>query len=89
MAGENRIVIVITDERTVSHGCGFGLSASQMEMLANDVERLVRTVTGAPISRKGRKRTDDRTRGHGTRHLHGRTGRVLRMAGEATAADAV
>jgi hypothetical protein len=47
-------VIVLADERiAIAHATGFALSATQLESLTVDVERLIRQVAGSvPVRRK-------------------------------------
>jgi hypothetical protein len=63
------MIILIDGRRAISYVRGFGLSACQLELLAHDIERLVRTVTRAPVSGEGCGR---------------RRGRLLRLASEPT-----
>ena len=55
---EDTIIVLVDGRRTINYARGFGLSACQLELLANDVERLVRAVTGAHKSRKVRNQRD-------------------------------
>ena len=54
LENEDSIIILVDARRAINYARGFGLSACQLEMLANDIERLVRTVTRVHISRKER-----------------------------------
>src|SRR3954449_3781701 len=56
LESEDSIIILVDARRAITYARGFGLSACQLEMLANDIERLVRTVTRVHISRKERNR---------------------------------
>jgi hypothetical protein len=62
------MIILIDGRRAINYVRGFGLSACQLELLAHDIERLVRTVTRAP--------------GPGERSGR-RPGRLLRLASDA------
>ena len=44
------MIILIDGRRAINYVRGFGLSACQLELLATDIERLVRTVTRAKES---------------------------------------
>jgi hypothetical protein len=57
---EDSIIVLVDGRRTINYARGFGLSACQLELLANDVERLIRAVTGAYMGRKGRNQREQR-----------------------------
>lgn len=85
---EDSIVILMDGRRAINYARGFGLSACQLELLANDIERLVRTVTGAPTAGRDRKGHDQETgTDHGIEYRRA-PGRLLRMASEPAAQDA-
>ena len=64
------LIILIDRRRAINYARGFGLSPCQLELLAHDIERLVRTVTRAPVAREERGR---------------RRGRLLRLANRTNA----
>ena len=85
---EDAMLILVGDSRAVSYMHGFGLSSDQLELLALEIERTVRSVA-APSFKKRQARTA-RASGHDTRGsptLGRITGRVLRLAREPRAAD--
>src|SRR3954462_6636526 len=55
---EDSMIILIDARRAINYVRGFALSPCQLELLANDIERLVRTVTRAPASEEERERHD-------------------------------
>src|SRR3954471_6468852 len=71
---EDSMIILIDARRAINYVRGFALSPCQLELLATDIERLVRTVTGAPASAKQRERDDHDSRMDG-RIEHGRDAR--------------
>src|SRR3954466_6262463 len=86
---EDSMIIVIDARRAINYVRGSALSPCQLELLANDIERLVRTVTRAPASREEAERDDQEPR-MDRRLEHGRAarrepGRLLRMASEPAA----
>jgi hypothetical protein len=88
LESEDSIIILVDARRAINYARGFGLSACQLEMLANDIERLVRTVTGAQISRKESKQGEQENGmdgGAGQRHASPARGRCGRMADERSA----
>src|SRR3954469_16225352 len=80
---EDSMIILIDARRAINYVRGFALSPCQLELLAHDIERLVRAVTRAPASGKARERDDHESR-MDRRSEHGRRapGRLLRMASE-------
>jgi hypothetical protein len=88
LESEDSIIILVDARRAINYARGFGLSACQLEMLANDIERLVRTVTRAHISRKDRKQREQgngMAGGAGQRHASPDRGRCRCMADERSA----
>jgi len=63
LGSEDRLIFLMDGSRAVSYASGFGLSASQLELLAHDIERLVRAAT------RGRRPEKERTRGEQRRGL--------------------
>src|SRR3954471_22885756 len=59
---EDSMIILIDARRAINYVHGFALSPCQLELLANDIEHLVRTVTRAPASGRERKRDDQEPR---------------------------
>jgi hypothetical protein len=53
---EDAIIVLVDGSRAISYAHGFGTSPSQLELLALEIERRVRSVTGPPINigRSGR-----------------------------------
>src|SRR4051812_39314222 len=49
---EDSMIILIDARRAINYVRGFALSPCQLELLANDIERLVRTVTRAPAAER-------------------------------------
>jgi hypothetical protein len=47
---DDAFVILVDGQRAISYAAGFGLSGSQLEQLAADVERVIRSVAG-PVRR--------------------------------------
>jgi hypothetical protein len=55
--GEDTLLVLIDGRRAISYAAGFGLSASQLELVAIEVERVVRAITGkAPIAERKKRR---------------------------------
>jgi hypothetical protein len=57
---EDSIIVLVDGRRTINYARGFGLSACQLELLANDVERLIRAATGAANLRRRMSATQHR-----------------------------
>lgn len=59
---EDGIIVLFDGQRAVSYAAGFALSGSQLELLAVDIERLVRAETGmdAPTSRRHEREKNER-----------------------------
>ena len=83
---EDAVLVLYDDRRVVTYAEGFGMSASQLELLGVEVERLLRNVVGRKAPSSGEKR---RNRESHQRAWHadsvnvdnrGRNGRVLRLA---------
>src|SRR3954466_12334370 len=72
---EDSMIILIDARRAINYVSGSALSSCQLELLANEIERLVRTVTRVPASRRIEH-------GRGARR---EPGRLLRMASEPAA----
>jgi hypothetical protein len=61
---EDGILALFDGRRVVSFAQGFGVSASQLELLSVEVERALRNVVGAqPASRAERRRNRERNQG--------------------------
>jgi hypothetical protein len=56
---EDGLIILAGGQRVVSYGRGFALSAAQLELLAQDVERLIRSSAPGRPSRRTRGETRD------------------------------
>jgi hypothetical protein len=69
---EDSIIILMDARRAIKYVRGFGLSACQLELLATDIERLVRIVTRTQPSREEKERYDQGTgMDGGTEHGRG------------------
>jgi hypothetical protein len=58
---DDALIVLFDGERAVNYAAGFALSGSQLELLAVDIERLARGVTGARARRKGKDTRDKDT----------------------------
>ena len=58
---EDAVVLLFDGRRAINYSSGFGLSPSQHELMALDVERMVRAA-GATGASEARGRRDDMTR---------------------------
>ena|SRR5687767_5175055 len=83
---EDAVLVLYDGVRVVTYAEGFGVSASQLELLGVEVERALRKVVGRQPANSGVKRRN-RERNQRTRHHDGVSGdghdpfgRVLRMA---------
>ena len=83
---EDVVLVLYDGGRVVTYAQGFGVSASQLELLGVEVERALRNVVGRQPANSGLKRRN-RERNQRTRHHDGVSGdgrdpvgRVLRMA---------
>jgi hypothetical protein len=80
---EDAMIVLIDGSRTISYAHGFGISPSQLEFLALEIEKAVRSVAGPPINNRRNRRnygeerenSDDSGRGAGLRRHVGRFGR--------------
>ena len=55
---DDGFIVLVDGGRTISYADGFGLSGSQLEQVAADVDRVIRSVAG-PVQRlNGRKERD-------------------------------
>ena len=79
---ENCVIILMDARRAINYARGFGLSGSQLELLSNDIERLVRTVTDADVSGKERKGNDQIDRGDDEGDRHPACGAGVHIAGD-------
>ena len=50
LSSEDSLIVVVDGKRAISYSHGFGLSACQLELLAADIERLIRDVVGGPTA---------------------------------------
>jgi len=58
--GEDGVLVLFDGRRVVTYAEGFGLSASQLELLSVEVERALRRVVGRqPAQRASRRRNRD------------------------------
>ena len=58
--GEDGVLVLFDGRRVVTYAEGFGLSASQLELLSVEVERALRRVAGRqPAQRASRRRNRD------------------------------
>jgi hypothetical protein len=83
---EDAVLVLYDGARLVTYAEGFGVSASQLELLGVEVERALRNVVGRKASNSGEKRRN-RESNQGARHAdsvgvddRGRNGGVLRLA---------
>ena len=83
---EDAVLVLYDGGRVVTYAEGFGVSASQLELLGVEVERALRNVVGRKASNSGEKR-GNRESDQRVRHAdgvngddRGRNGRVLRLA---------
>jgi len=53
---EDSVIVLIDRSRVISYGRGLGVSPCQLELLACEIERAVRTVTGAHVTTNRRNR---------------------------------
>ena len=79
---EDAMIVLIDDSRAISYARGFGTSSDQLELLALEIERAVRSVVGRPTNNKRdrtygeeRENGDESGRGAGLRRNPGRFGR--------------
>ena len=49
---EDAMIVLVDGSRAISYAHGFGISPSQLELLALEIERAVRNVAGPPIDTK-------------------------------------
>jgi hypothetical protein len=85
---EDGVLILFDGSRVVTYAHGFGVSASQLELLGVELERALRSVVGRqPTNRTSRRRNHERNQRHrrgarvdgdGDRSVDG----VLRLAGK-------
>jgi hypothetical protein len=87
---EDGFVIFVDRQRAISYAAGFALSGSQLEQVAADVERVIRSVAG-PARRVNRRKEHDRPVDsaavpavHRNRRLGGRS--VLQLAQKSSSA---
>jgi hypothetical protein len=81
--GEDAMIVLVDGSRAMSYVHGFGTSPDQLELLALDIERAVRSVAGPPTSNRRDRRSygeegenrDDSGRGPSLRRDLGRFGR--------------
>jgi hypothetical protein len=95
---EDALIMLIDGGRAISYAHGFGLSPSQLELLALEVERVVRRVAGPSKGSKngtrnaaGNNRDSRRgpTRGSVDGEDRRPVGRLLRLARETPQAESV
>ena len=80
---EDAMIVLVDGSRAISYAHGFGTSPSQLELLAIEIERAVRSVAGPPIKSgrirrnygEERENSDDSGRGAGLHRERGRFGR--------------
>jgi hypothetical protein len=83
---EDGVLVLFDGGRLVTYAQGFGVSASQLELLGMQVERTLRAGIGQQGPRRAnRRRNRERNQGAGSRddvngHGHGPVGRVLQLA---------
>ena len=51
---EDGIIVLVDDQKAINYARGFALSACQLELLTDDLERVVRAVTRAHVPRNRR-----------------------------------
>ena len=83
---EDAVLVLYDGGRVVTYAEGFAVSASQLELLGVEVERVLRNAVGRKAANSGEKRRN-RESNQGARHAdsvdvddRGRNGRVLRLA---------
>ena len=79
---EDAMIVLVDDSRAISYAHGFGSSPDQLELLALEIERAVRSVVGPPTNNKKdrnygeeRENGDESGRSAGLRRNPGRFGR--------------
>src|SRR5688500_10299438 len=83
---EDGVLALFDGGRVVTYAQGFGVSASQLELLGVQIERALRRGIGQPVTgRANKRRNRERNQGGGGRigvneHGHGPVGRVLRLS---------
>jgi len=88
---EDAMIVLVDDARAISYAHGFGLSPSQLELLALEVERAVRRVAGPSKGNRNGSRNaagDNRDSRRGPT-VGRRLGRLLRLARETPQAESV
>ena len=50
---EDAMIVLVDGSRAISYARGFGVSPTQLELLALEIERAVRRVAGAPATTGG------------------------------------
>ena len=65
--GEDAMIVLVDGSRAISYAHGFAASPDQLELLASEIERAVRSVAGPPMNS-----LDDSGRGSGLRRDRGR-----------------
>jgi hypothetical protein len=82
---EDSIIVLVDGRRAINYARGFGLSPCQLELLADDIERLVRDITRGR-TRRGRRScvADEQPASHRRRDQRSGSdrigsGRVLRI----------
>ena len=97
---EDAMIVLVDGSRAISYAHGFGASPDQLELLALEIERAVRSVVGPPTNNRRDRRnygeeredSDDSGRGPGVRrHLSrfdgGRNGGVVDRRGASVRAS--
>jgi hypothetical protein len=85
---DHALLVFIEGERLVSYANGFGASPCQLELLAIEVERALRTIIGRSLTKVKRKRrsSEDIQSSRSDDDVNGdrrcSAGRLLRMAGK-------
>ena len=79
---EDAIIVLVDDSRAISYAHGFGASPDQLELLALEIERAVRSVASPPTNNEKdrnygeeRENGDESGRSAGLRRNPGRFGR--------------
>jgi hypothetical protein len=83
---EDGVLALFDGGRVVTYAQGFGVSASQLELLGMHIERALRAGIGQQVAKRANRRRDrERNQGTGSRddvngHGHGPVGRVFQLA---------
>jgi hypothetical protein len=62
---EDAMIVLVDGSRATSYARGFGISPSQLELLALEIEKAVRNVAGPPFGNRRNRRNDGEEREDG------------------------